>query len=73
MTLTKKQAELLINIVNASVEMSMKSGIPIGREYYEDIDIIKDKLYQEMAEANRRTKWQMILKQKEVNNIDINN
>jgi hypothetical protein len=54
MTLTKKQAELLINMFNASICKAQESGIPIGKEYYEDIDAIRDKLYQEMAEANRR-------------------
>ena len=49
MTLTKKQTELLIDMVNASIEMAMKSGIPIGKEYYEDIDIIKQKLYEEFV------------------------
>ena len=45
MVLTKSQCELLINMFNASIAMSMQSGIPIGREYWEDIDVIKEKLY----------------------------
>ena len=48
MVLTKSQCELLINMFNASIAMSMQSGIPIGREYWEDIDVIKEKLYQEL-------------------------
>lgn len=38
----------------ASINHAMKSGIPIGREYYEDINIIKDKLYAEMQKAITR-------------------
>ena len=52
MKLTKSQCELMINILNASIEHSMKSGIPIGKEYYYDLDEIKDKLYKELAEIN---------------------
>ena len=48
MVLTNKQCILLINMVNASVERAMSSGIPIGKEYYRDIDEIKEKLYQEI-------------------------
>jgi hypothetical protein len=39
---------------NASINHAMKSGIPIGREYYEDINIIKDKLYDEIQKAIMR-------------------
>lgn len=48
MTLTKDQCDLLINMVNASIQRARDSGIPIGVEYYEDIDIIKEKLYEEL-------------------------
>ena len=51
MTLTKKQAELLINMLNASICRAQESGIPIGKEYYEDIDAIKDKLYEEFRKG----------------------
>ena len=54
MILTRKQCELLINVFNASITTAMNSGIPIGKEYYQDIDIIKEKLYEELAEANKR-------------------
>ena len=54
MTLTKKQCELLISMFHASIGRAQESGIPISSEYYEDIDTISDKLYQELAEANRR-------------------
>ena len=60
MELTREQCILLINMVNASIEMSSKSGIPIGKEYIEDIDEIKKKLYEELAEINksaRYSKW----------------
>ena len=40
-------------MVNASIEMSSKSGIPIGKEYIEDIDEIKKKLYEKLAEINK--------------------
>ena len=53
MKLTREQYILLINMVNASIEMSSKSGIPIGKEYIEDIDEIKKKLYEELAEINK--------------------
>ena len=60
MEFTREQCILLINMVNASIEMSSKSGIPIGKEYVEDIDEIKKKLYEELAEINmseRYSKW----------------
>lgn len=60
MELTRDQCILLINMVNASIEMASKSGIPIGKEYVEDIDEIKKKLYEELAEINmseRYSKW----------------
>ena len=46
--LTTKQLELLINMVNASINMATNSGIPIGKEYYDDIDKIKKVLHEEM-------------------------
>ena len=54
MELNIKQCELLLNMFKASVEHAMKSGIPIGREYYDDIDTIKNKLYNELQEAIKR-------------------
>lgn len=51
MTLTVNQCNLLIGIVNASIKQASSSGIPIGKEYYNDIDEIKIKLYQELDEA----------------------
>lgn len=54
MKLTTKECELLINVFNAGIKRAMESGFPIGKEYYKDIDNIKDKLYEELAEANRR-------------------
>ena len=49
MELTRKQYTLLINMVNASINNAASSGIPIGQEYYKDIDIIKQELYKELA------------------------
>lgn len=54
MELNVKQCELLLGMFKASVEHAVKSGIPIGREYYDDIDIIRDKLYNECHEAIKR-------------------
>lgn len=53
MELTISQCDLLINMFNASIEAAMKSGIPIGAEYYNEIDEIKDKLYTELKNAIR--------------------
>ena len=54
MILTKKQCELLINTFNASINQCVNSGIPVGKEYYKDIDEIKEKLYQELNDAVKR-------------------
>lgn len=51
MTLTVKQCELLISIFNASINRAVESGIPIGQEYYSDLDEIKNKLYAERQAA----------------------
>ena len=51
MTLTVKQCELLISMFNASISRAVESGIPIGQEYYSDIDEIKNKLYAERQVA----------------------
>lgn len=51
MTLTNKQAVLLLNIFTASISNAMNSGIPIGNEYYDDIEDIREKLYTEIREA----------------------
>lgn len=51
MKLTVKQCDLLLNMFNASINMAKQSGIPIGKEFYNDIDIIKRKLYQEHDRA----------------------
>ena len=54
MQLTTNQCHLLLSMFNASIEHAMKSGIPIGQEYYEDIEIIKNKLFTELQEAIER-------------------
>lgn len=54
MVLTVSQCKLLIDMFNASLTQAVKSGIPIGKEYYDDIDEIKEKLYCEYGEAIRR-------------------
>ena len=51
MTLTAKQCTLLLNIFNAGITRAVESGIPIGKEYYEDIDIIKEQIYQELSKG----------------------
>ena len=52
MVLTREQCILLLNMVKASIERAASSGIPIGKEYYSDIDEIKGKLLQEIAIIN---------------------
>ena len=54
MELTRSDCLLLINTFNKSIENAANSGIPIGKEYYEDIDNIKKKLYDELAESNKK-------------------
>lgn len=54
MILTSSQARLLLGIFSAGVARASQSGIPIGQEYYDDIDAIRDKIYTEIAEANKR-------------------
>jgi hypothetical protein len=54
MVLTVEQYELLYSMVNASIKHAMDSGIPIGKEYYEDIDIIKDELRNEIREMRMK-------------------
>ena len=48
MELTRKQCILLLDIFNAAIINAAKTGIPIGKEYYNDIDEIREKLYQEI-------------------------
>ena len=52
MTLTPAQYRLLLDAFSASVKRAAESGIPIGKEYYNDIEIIKEKLYQEVYGYN---------------------
>lgn len=54
MVLTVNQCKLLINILNANINQAINSGIPIGKEYYNDIDNIKEKLYRELIDAANR-------------------
>lgn len=54
MELTIKQCNLLLDMFNASITRALQSGIPIGKEYYTDIDAIKDKLYAERQAAVKR-------------------
>ena len=54
MILTVSQCKLLIDMFNASLAQAVRSGIPIGKEYYDDIDEIRSKLYCEHGEAIRR-------------------
>ena len=51
MNLTSEQYTLLYNMFNASIRHAMDSGIPIGKEYYEDIDIIRDNLLKALQQA----------------------
>lgn len=49
MTLSREECELLISVFDASIENAMRSGIPIGKEHYSNIDNIKEKLYKELC------------------------
>ena len=51
MNLTSEQYTLLYDMFNASIRHAMDSGIPIGKEYYEDIDIIRDSLFKAEQQA----------------------
>ena len=51
MNLTAEQYTLLYDMFNASIRHAMDSGIPIGKEYYEDIDIIRDNLLKALQQA----------------------
>ena len=48
MTLTPAQYRLLLEAFNASIKRAAESGIPIGKEYYNDIEEIKKQLYQKV-------------------------
>ena len=54
MILTKRQCELLLNMVNGSLTMLYHSGIPIATDTSKDIDIIKAELTKELMEAVKR-------------------
>ena len=51
MNLTSEQYTLLYDMFNASIRHAMDSGIPIGKEYYEDIDIIRNSLLTALQQA----------------------
>ena len=51
MVLTRNQCDLLISMFNASIQRAKDSGSPISVEYYEDIEIIREKLYEEYREC----------------------
>ena len=44
MILTVSQCKLLLSTFSAGVTRACQSGIPIGQEYYDDIDAIREKL-----------------------------
>ena len=54
MTLTPAQYRLLLDAFSASIKRAAESGIPIGKEYYNDIEIIREKLYQEVYGYNQK-------------------
>lgn len=58
MNLTVEQYTLLYDMFNASIRHAMDSGIPIGKEYYEDIDIIKDNLLKALQQAKLKEVFQ---------------
>ena len=58
MNLTAEQYTLLYNMFNASIRHAMDSGIPIGKEYCEDIDIIRDNLLKALQQAKLKEVFQ---------------
>lgn len=58
MNLTSEQYTLLYDMFNASIRHAMDSGIPIGKEYYEDIDIIRDNLLKALQQAKLKEVFQ---------------
>ena len=58
MDLTAEQYTLLYDMFNASIRHAMDSGIPIGKEYYEDIDIIRDNLLRAEQQAKLKEVFQ---------------
>lgn len=54
MTLTKRQCELLLNMVNGSLTMLYHSGIPIATDTSKDIDIIKAEITKELIKTAKR-------------------
>lgn len=58
MNLTVEQYTLLYDMFNASIRHAMDSGIPIGKEYYEDIDIIRNNLLTALQQAKLREVFQ---------------
>lgn len=49
--LTAKQIELLQSMVSACVQRAVESGIPVGKEFYNDIDNIKEWLENERCRS----------------------
>lgn len=58
MDLTVEQYTLLYDMFNASIRHAMDSGIPIGKEYYEDIDIIRNNLLKALQQAKLKEVFQ---------------
>ena len=53
--LTAKQIELLQSMVNACIQRAVESGIPVGKEFYNDIDNIKEWLENERCRSIKRS------------------
>ena len=51
MNLTAEQYTLLYDMFNASIRHAIDSGLPIGKEYYKDIDAIRDNLFKAIQQA----------------------
>lgn len=54
MELNVKECNLLISIFNAGITNAVNSGIPIGKEYYNTIDSLREKLEVESQNAAKR-------------------
>ena len=63
MELTLEQSDLLIRMINASVNMSANSGIPIDNKYSKEIEEIKKKIKEEITKELRKEEKEWFLLQ----------
>ena len=63
MELTLKQSDLLMRMINGSVNMAASSGIPIDNEYSKEIEEIKKKIKEEITKELRKEEKEWFLLQ----------